>query len=226
MRTTKLFFLLAAMLFFQAAHAQKKSKTSFFTGGDVFLFSNKSSNPPEFPGDVNEASLTSVQIQPLFGKKLNKYWRAGVMLDLSLSNSKQLSTYALFSDTTTVTQKANAVGLGGGLFAIYTLMPKSDFSFFIMPNLFFDGTTTKSTVDDGDPDIDKASSFGLSVNLGALYQFNDRWTAVMNFGGAGYNFTSNTYQPAGGEKTDPMKVGNFFAGFGLSSLNFGFWYNF
>ncbi|GEM_PF-5923197 len=226
MRTPKILFLFTAMLLLQTLHAQIGDGTSFFTGGDVLLSSKKSSEPPEFPGDKTKSSRTTVQIRPLVGKKLNEYWRAGVMLDISLTTSKEDDTYVLFPDTITISQKATAIGLGSGLFAVYTLTPESDFSFFLMPNLSFDRTTTKFTTDGGEPDIDKISSFNLSVNLGALYQLNDRWTAVMNFGRAGYSFTSDTYQPAGGEKTDPIKTGRLFAGFGLSSLNFGFWYNF
>lgn len=226
MRTPKILFFFTAMLLLQTIHAQTGDETSFFTGGDVFLSSSKSSEPPEFPGDVTKSSRTTVQTRPLVGKKLNKYWRAGVMLDISLTTNKQLNTYVLFPDTITTTQKANAIGLGGGLFAVYTLTPESNFSFYLMPNLSFDRTTTKFTTDGGEPDIDKVSFVSLAVNLGALYQLNDRWTAVMNFGRAGFNFTSDTYQPAGGEKTDPIKAGKLFAGLGLSNLNFGFWYNF
>ncbi len=155
-------------------------------------------------------------MSPYIGKQLSNRWLAGIEMRYQF-NRYIAKNITIFPNTDLVDYRRNTNGVGIVLFARYSFMPGNRFDFFLQPFALYFSINEKEFVD-GEPDgEEKANYVSVGSDLGVLYNFTDRWRAILRVGGLRY--INGNCEGVG------TTEGNDFSSFGLNlsldSLGFG-----
>lgn len=214
-----------AALIIQLLNAQEEVATSRsnILGGSMSFSISNNSYPYNFTnlihvnqgillGANDDAKYRSFSFNPYYGKEISPSTTLGLRLSYSrlvIEDKVQNG----WGGTAMKDRESTSNEIGFGIFSRHLINPASRLNFYLSPFLNYSHSKFKSEIEGFDPDETKTNVISLGVSAGLMYNFTEKWRAIVNLGNLSY--------VNGSSKREGSDESNDFSSFGLrASLNF------
>ena len=225
----KLTILCLIIFSFQWVNAQDEepSNNKFVIGGSLNLLSQENTFPFTtfsissgiggiFSNTTSETTNSVFSISPYFGKEINPNWLIGVELDFRTANY-ETETTIFISQPETGIYKRESSQFGVGLFARYMVNPADKVVFFLQPGVEYNSLGEDEFFNGELIGERKVNYIESRVNLGIVYNVNDKVRVLLRSGGLLYVNGKSENETNGDEKD----FSSFSANLNLRNTAFG-----
>jgi len=225
----KLSLIILLFSIFQGLNAQEEENSNkYVLGGSINFLSQSNSYPFSafsinsgigglYSNSTNDIKNSIFAITPYFGKEINSHWLAGLQLDYRRGNYKAESSFVIGQSVTgEFERKSNQIGFG--VFTRYMVNPENKVIFFIQPSVEYNILKEDEFFDSALNQEEKATYFEARVNLGIVYNINDKVRATLRTGGL--LFVSGKWEVLDTDIENDFT--SFSANLNLTNVSFGF----
>ena len=177
-------------MLFQLVHAQQSDFRPSNVLGGSFNF-NISDTEPAF-GDMSEYKVSSFDISPYFGKKLNPGLILGLRLDLSYLQMNYTQAYP-DQGWDPMKHRNTSFAAGMRLFSRHSLNPRNRLQFYLQPSISYARVRYRDYTDSYLSSSSNSDLFAVDLACGALYQLNDKFNLFLRMGALGYSYNNRKF---------------------------------
>ena len=225
----KLTLILLFIIIFQGLNAQEEEISNKFVLGGSINFSTQNNAYPFSPfsiisgiggiysNSLNEVKNANFAISPYFGQEINSHWLAGVQLDFRRAIFRAKDSFVNGQiGTGEFERKSRQIGFG--VFARYMFNPENKFIFFLQPSFEYNSLKEDEYFQSELNQEEKASFIEGRINIGVVYNINDKFRATLRTGGL--LFVDGKWEEL--DSDNEKEFSSFTASLNLSNISFGF----